>query len=424
MQRLSSAPLVKYSLTYVVNICKGTTLTSMLRTYRYRMYPSKRQRELIRKNIDACRYVYNWALENKKRAYENEKKSLSWFELNKMLRELKVEEPWLKDAYSQSLQMSIRRVDLAFKHFYRRVRNGETPGFPKFKSKRNLSRSFDIPQFFVAEFSKMRVKIPKIGYIKTVFHREYTGQAKQSVIKIEKSGQIYINIFVEQIAEYSEPPEVNEGNTVGLDLGIASYAILSNGEKIDNPKHLEVSLKRLKVLQRKLSRKKKGSNNHEKARLQVAKLHDKIKNQRRDFQHKLSTRLVCENQGITVESLNVSGMIRNPMLSRRIADAGWAAFIMMLDYKSRCNGVALIRVGRFEPTSKLCSKCDSKNDNLTLSDRNWTCPVCKTTLDRDLNAALNIKRLGLELNTPQELGEEPVDLSLWEGLKQEAVDLG
>jgi putative transposase len=396
----------------------------MWRTYRYRLYPNKRQRELIEQNIDACRFIYNWALEHKKRTYEDEKKSLSWFDLNNMLRELKTEEPWLKDSYSQSLQMAIRRVDLAFKHFYRRVKDGEKPGFPKFKSKRNLSQSFDIPQFFVVEFSKKRVKIPKIGYIKTVFHREYTGKAKQAVIKVEKSGRVFINIFVELNIELPEPHKANRENTVGLDLGIASYAISSNGEKIDNPKHLEDSLQRLIVLQQRLSRKKKGSKNHEKARLQVAKLHDRIKNQRRDFQHKLSTRMVCENQGIVVESLNVSGMIRNRRLSRRIADAGWAAFIMMLDYKCRCDGVAFIRVGRFEPTSKLCNKCGSKNVNLALSDRKWTCPTCKTTHDRDQNAALNIKRLGLGIDTPRELGGEPVDLSLWEGLKQEAVDLG
>jgi len=160
----------------------------MLRTYRYRLYPNRLQRELFRKNIDACRFVFNWALELRKKVYEDEKKSLSWYHLNKMLPELKKKEPWLKEAYSQSLQQAVRRVDLAFKHFFRRTRNGETPGFPRFKSKKRPVQSFDIPQFFAVEFSRKRVKLPKLGRVKAVLHRQFEGETKCAVITMNNTG--------------------------------------------------------------------------------------------------------------------------------------------------------------------------------------------------------------------------------------------
>ncbi len=395
----------------------------MLRTYRYRLYPNQRQQEMIRKNINACRFVYNWALELRTRAYQEKKKPLSWYDLNKRLCVLKKQETWLREAYSQSLQQAIRRVDLAFRHFLRRVKNGETPGFPRYKSRRRPVQSFDIPQFFRVEISKKCVKIPKIGRVKTIFHRQFGGEAKCAVVTMTNIETFFISIVVESDAQPPEKSLLHEGNTVGLDLGILNYATLSTGERIENPKHLKKSLGRLKVLQRRVSRKKKGSASRKNAKLRVAKLHEKIRNQRRNFQHKLSTRLVSENQGIIVECLGVSSMLKNRNLSRSISDAAWSSFLWMLEYKCEWNGVKFMKIGRFEPTSKICSACGNKNEDLSLSDRKWTCLACGGIHDRDINAALNIKRLGLNPIAPREPREVPVDLSRREGMKQEATDL-
>lgn len=391
----------------------------MLKTYRYRLYPNRRQQRLIRKNVDACRFVFNWALEMKIRAYEDKKERPSWYDLNKMLPILKTSETWLRDAYSQSLQQAVRRVDLAFKHFFRRIKNGEKPGFPRFKSRRRPVQSFDVPQFFSVEFSRKRVKLPKIGRVKTILHRQFEGRARRAVVAMTNTGKYFISIVVETNALPVEKSLIHEENVIGIDLGILNYATLSTGERIDNPRHLKKWLKRLGVLQRRLSRKKTGSKNREKARLRVARLHEKIRNQRRDFQHKLSTRLVYENQGIAVELLNVSAMIKNAYLSGSISDAAWASFLRMLEYKSEWKGVTFVKLGRFEPTSKLCHVCGYRNDSLTLADREWICPECGSNHDRDLNAALNIKRLGLESIAPWGPGEVPVDLSQRRGMKQE-----
>ena len=395
----------------------------MLKTYRYRLYPNRGQKELIRKNIDACRFVYNWALDLRKRVYEDENRALSWYELNKKLTKLKKQETWLRDAYSQSLKLAIRRVDLAFRHFFRRIKNGETPGFPRFKSRRRAVQSFDVPQFLAVEFARKRVRIPKIGHVKAILHREFEGQIRCAVVTMTKTESYFISIVVETNVRPPEKSIVCEEKTVGIDLGIHNYATMSNGERIENPRHLEGSLRRLGILQRRLSRKKMGSRNRKKAKRRVAKLHEKIRSQRNDFQHKLSTRLVRENQGIAIEDLNVLGMLRNNHLSRLISDAAWSSFLWMLEYKCEWNGATVIRIGRFEPTSKMCNVCGYKNDTLTLSDRDWMCPKCETTHDRDINAALNIKRLGLESITPRGPGEAPVDLSRSKGMKQEVTNV-
>lgn len=187
--------------------------------------------------------------------YEDGKRSLSWFDLNKMLRKLKTEETWLKEAYSQSLQQAVRRVDLAFRHFFRRLENGETPGFPRFKSKRILRQSFDIPQFFQVEPSKNRVKLPKIGRLKAVLHRQFEGQVKCATVTMTSTRKYFIHIVVDTDDDLPQKSRIHSGNTVGMDLGFLSYATLSTGEKIENPRHLERSIQRLRILQRRLGRK-------------------------------------------------------------------------------------------------------------------------------------------------------------------------
>jgi len=393
----------------------------LIQTYRYRLYPNQQQEEMIRRHIGACRFIHNWALEQRINAYKDEKKSLSWYDTNNMLTELKRTQcPWLYDISSPSLQFANKRVDLAFQHFFRRVKNGnEELGYPKFKSKHNSVQSYDVrSDCYKVDFQRKQVRLPKIGWVRTVLHREFDGTPKMATVKMTKTGKFFITIPVEDGKKPPERAPVNENNTVGIDVGLLSYATLSTGEKIPNPRHLDNSLKRLKALSRRLSRKKKGSKNREKARANLARLYERINNQRSDFLHKLSTRLIHENQGIAVESLDIKGMTSDSRFARGISDASWGTFILMLDYKCQWNGKTLLRIGRFEPSSKLCNVCGYKNDELELSQRQWKCPDCGAVLDRDVNAALNIKRLGLI--TPQGLGEEPVDqLALASGMKQE-----
>lgn len=365
----------------------------MLRAYKYRIYPNKSQIEQIEKQFGACRFVYNWALEQKIKYYETEKKSLSCFAVTNQLAVLKKQEEysWLSESNSQALQMAIRNLDNAFTKFFR-----EKTGFPKWKSKKNPVQSFQIPQHYVVDFEEGNVKIPKIGKVKASFSREFEGTCKTATISRSTTHKYYISILVDDGKELPSKEKFSEGSTIGVDVGIKDFAILSNGEKIDNPKYLKNSLTKLKVLSRRLSRKQKGSNNCQKAKLKLARLHEKITNQRNDFQHKLSKKLVCENQAIALETLNVQGMIKNHCLAQSISDAGWYSFTRMLEYKAEWYGKTILRIGTFKPSSKLCSTCGYHNKDLTLAVREWTCPSCNTFHDRDVNAAINIKKFALQ----------------------------
>ena len=397
----------------------------MFRTYRFRLYPNTSQRESIRKNIDACRFVYNWALERKNAAYIMNGTSLSEFDLNNLLKELKIEHRFLQNAYSQSLQQSVKRLHKAFQNFFRRVKHGdETPGFPKFRSKRYHRQSFDVPQGLKVDYEERRVYLPKIGYVNAMFHRRFNGTAKMCTVVSTNTDKFFICIVVDDGKTPPKKKRVTTRNSVGIDMGLKAYATLSTGEKIENPRYLQSSLKRLQCLHRRLSKKKKGSKNQEKARVILAKCHEKIRNQRADFQQKLSTQLIRENQAIMIETLNVSGMRRNRRLSKAVSDAAWSSFLGMIRYKAELYGVTLVEVGMFEPTSKLCHKCAFKNDKLTLKDREWTCPECQTTHDRDINASLNIKMIGLrDYHASGEPGEGPVELPTVVGVKKQEATL-
>jgi putative transposase len=399
----------------------------MLRTYRYRLYPNKMQRERIHQNIGACRFVYNWALETKKTAYEIDGSNLSWYDLNNRLKALKQDYPFLQNAYSQSLQQAIKRLHLAFQHFFRRVKLGKHKlGYPNFQRRKYHRQSFDVPQFFTVDFASQRVRLPKIGQVKTIFHRRFTGTPKTCTVVATSTGKFFISIVVEDGTASPPKPQATCQTSVGIDVGLTTYVTLSTGTKFGNPRHLQNALKRLRCLHRRLSKKVQGSRNREKARQRLARCYERVANQRADFQHKLSTQLIRENQAIMVESLNVRGMVRNRRLAQSIADAAWSRFLGMLRYKAEWYGVTLVEVGRFAPTSKRCHRCGHKNEALGLADREWTCAACGTSHDRDLNAAQNIKLMGLwSLRTPREPREEPVELSaLAEAVKQEAPSIG
>jgi putative transposase len=382
----------------------------MLQAYKYRMYPSHEQVVLLMSHIHACRFVYNNSLEQKIRAYEQEDRKLSCFDLNNRLPALKEEHPWLKDVNSQSLQSTNKNLDNAFTRFFR-----EKKGFPRFKSKKNPVQSFQVPQSYSVDFGQRWIKLPKISKIRTIFHRVFTGKMKYATVSVTSTGKWFVSILVDDGEAEPAPVSFSLDTTLGIDVGLKDFATLSTGEKIENPRYLKNSLQRLKVLQRRVSRKVKGSKNRKKAIQKLARCHEKIANQRNDFLHKISFRVVSENQAIAVESLNVSGMMKNHCLAQGIGDVSWSMFFTMLDYKCRKYGKTLLKIGRFDPSSKICSKCGYIKRDLVLSDREWICPDCGTHHDRDINAAINIKKFALqEQNLVGVSGAErafgPVDL--------------
>jgi len=227
-------------------------------------------------------------------------------------------------------------------------------------------------------------------------HRRYEGIEKTATISKTSTGKFYISILVDDDKECPKKENFGENSTVGVDVGIKDFAILSNSEKINNPKHLKTSMQRLKVLQKRLSKKQKGSKNREKAKLAVARLHERISNQRNDFQHKLSSKIISENQAIALETLNVNGMLKNHCLAQHIGDASWSSFVTKLEYKAKWYGKTILHIGQFEPSTKICSVCGYYNKELTLANREWDCPDCKNKHDRDVNAAINIKRFALD----------------------------
>nr|WP_303714153.1 IS200/IS605 family element RNA-guided endonuclease TnpB [Methanoculleus marisnigri] len=381
----------------------------MLQAYEYRMYPTQTQIPLLMRHVHACRFVYNYSLEQKIRAYEQDGKRISCFDLNNRLPTLKAEYPWLADVNSQSLQYANRNLDNAFTRFFR-----EKKGFPKFKSKKNPVQSFQVPQHYHIDFERCRVRLPKIGDIKTIVHRTFSGKMKYATVSVTSTGKWFVSILVDDELPEPGPVPFSSETTIGIDVGLTDFATVSTGEKVANPRYLKNSLQRLKVLQRRVSRKVKGSQNRQKAIRKLATCHEKIANQRNDFLHKLSFRVVCENQAIAVESLNIAGMQKNHTLARSISDVSWSTFFTMLEYKCRKYGKTLLMIGRFDPSSKICNCCGYMNRDLKLSDREWTCPDCGTVHDRDSNAAINIKKFALQEQNlvgvaGAERAEEPVD---------------
>jgi putative transposase len=381
----------------------------MLIAYKYRMYPDDEQREMFLKHIGACRFVYNLSLEQKIKVYETDKTSLSCYDLNAMLPDLKKEFEWLKEINSQSLQQTNRNLDSAFKRFFR-----EKKGFPKFKSRKNPIQTFSIPQHYKVDFDNNQVKLPKIGWINTKLSKTFKGISKTATVSMTATGKFFISILVEDGRETPEKKPFGYDSTIGLDVGIKDFVTMSDGTKTDNPKFLKNSIQRLKVLQRRLSKTKKGSKNRDKARYNVTLQHEKIMNRRKDFLHKVSSKIVSENQAIAIETLNVTGMIKNHCLAQAIVDVSWSEFFRQLEYKCEWYGKTLLRIGRFEPSSKICNICGSSNNDLKLSDREWTCGGCGTLHDRDVNASINIKKFALQdqnligVIAPGGTGDEPV----------------
>lgn len=360
------------------------------KSYKYRLYPSPSQELLIKKHFGCCRWVYNWALEKRIEAWRNDKGFLDRYKINAMLPSLKraPETVWLSEVNAQSLQAETVNVEVAYKNFFKYGK-----AFPRFKSKKNRQR-FQCPQYVSVDFECNIISFPKIGRIRAPLSRRFDGKIKTTTVSRDPSGKLYAAILVEDGRPEIPRLSFDEDSTLGIDLGLNTFATLSTGEKIENPRFLRIALYKLAREHQRLSRKDKGSRNREKQHIKVALAHEKIRNQRQDFLHKLSTRIIRENQAIALETLNVAGMIRNRSLSRSISDASWSEFVRQLEYKARWYGKTIFRIGRFEPSSRLCT-CGVVNRNLTLKERIWTCPNCGATHDRDVLAANNIKRMAL-----------------------------
>lgn len=357
----------------------------MLKAFKYRLNPTEEQKVLLNKHIGASRFVYNLALETKQMAYVGNKHNLSCFELHSQLTALKEELPWLREINSQSLQQSITNLDKAYTSFFK----GQN-SFPKFK-KKSSSGSFNLPQRITIEDGKLIIpKFTKKNGIDIVLHRPLKGEIRQATISKTPTGKYFVSILCETGEKNKAKPKISEETTIGIDLGIKDFAITSNGEVFSNPKYLREAQSKLKYTQRKYS-KYKGKRTKKK----IAKLHEKVANKRRDYLHQVSTKLTRENQTICLENLNVSGMVKNHKLAHSISDASWATFVSMLEYKAEWGGVNLLRIGRFEPSSKTCSNCGYIYKELTLRDREWTCNSCGAEHDRDVNAAINIKNFSL-----------------------------
>ncbi len=370
-------------------------METIYKAFKYRIYPNQEQEVLVNKHIGSCRWLYNYALNKKVDAYKKDKTKLTRFDLSSDLPQLKKnkETEWLKEINSQSLQMSLKNMDEAFTRFFR-----DKKGFPKFKSKRNNRQSFNIPQSIKADWENKNVSVPKIKNIRMALDRIPEGDIKSATISKTPTGKYFMSILVDTKKKEPKKYKIKEETSVGIDLGIKDFAITSNGEKFDNPKHLNKHLKRLKKLQNRASKKQKGSENRKKANLRVALIHEKIGNSRNDFLHKLSSKLIAENQTICLEDLSVENMLKNHKLAQSIQDCSWSKFNEYLEYKAKWNGNNIVRIGRFEPSSKMCSNCGKINNELTLKDREWKCEGCDSNHDRDINASKNILDFGLHQN--------------------------
>lgn len=363
----------------------------MKRAYKYRLNPTPEQIVFFNKSFGCCRFVYNYMLGKRIEAYQRDKTKIGWVGLAKMLTELKKEDgkEWLSEVSNECLQQSIRNMDSAFVKFFR-----EKAGFPNFKAKHYSRQSYKAINSVSVDLDNNKVRLPKIGWVKFFPNRKFDGKVCSVTVNKTPTGKYFISVLVDDGKEIPVKPAVRYDTSIGIDVGIKDFAVCSNGDVYANPKYLEKSEARLKVLQRRFSKTKKGSNRRERARKILARQYEKVSNQRNNFLHQVTSKIVRENQTIIIEDLNVKGMLKNHHLAKSISSVSWSEFFRQLEYKCEWYGRNLIRIGRFEASSKTCI-CGYVNSELKLSDREWVCPKCGRHNDRDILASVNIKRFGL-----------------------------
>jgi putative transposase len=419
----------------------------MMRAYQFRVYPTADQQQNLSRYFGASRYVWNWALRLIKdnfnhtemircswggdlKTYSEEDAltmklhgckdtSLELFNIDatkcsllltptarrkagrlpgNLQHEpgLKDIQPWLHDVPDKILRYSLRNLGTAFKNFFKADKNGAHRGYPKSKSLHNRQSIQFQGENVRLDTRTGLMSVPGLKNIEVRLHRSIDGKIGTTTISKTKSGKYYVSFQVDDGRELPLTKLVSRDRVIGIDVGLASYISTSEGDKIDGLQPLRESEDRLMVLQKRLSRKQKGSKNRDKARLKVARMHEKVANQRADFQHKLSRELVDSHDAIVLESLNIKGMVKNHHLAKSISDAGWSEFMRQIKYKADWAGKTVVEIGQWEPSSKTCHSCGHKLDDLTLDVREWICPRCGAHHDRDINAAINIKALGMD----------------------------
>lgn len=367
------------------------------KAYKFRIYPNKKQEILIAKTIGSSRFVFNHFLDKWNSAYNKTGKGLTYNACSSQLTQLKKELIWLKEVDSIALQSSLKNLDDSYTRFFKKQNKA-----PRFKSKKNRVQSYTTRHIngnIAIEGNK--IKLPKLGLVHFAKSREVKGRILNATVRRNPSGKYFVSVLVETEVQPLEKTE----SSIGIDLGITDFAILSDGRKIDNNKFTSKMEKKLKREQRKLSRralnaKNSGVNlldakNYQKQKLIVARLHERVKNQRDDFLNKLSTEIIKNHDIICIEDLNTKGMLRNHKLAKSISDVSWSAFVTKLEYKAEWYGKTIVKVSRWFPSTQICSDCGHQDGKKSLEIREWTCSVCHEHHDRDINASKNILAEGL-----------------------------
>lgn len=397
-------PSINYPLRPVLRY--NSRMPAAQRSYRIRCYPNPAQVRMLSHWVGASRWLWNWALDSRIKAYNRRQESITGVDISRRLTKLKKlpRYAWLAHPPATCLTQALRDLDSAYSHFFRRAKNGEKPGFPRFRSRYDNVVSLRFQDVSPAKWLKGTVSLPKLGAVKIAEDLPNIASPDTITLKHEADGRYYVTFCA--MVDIDLLPVANR--VIGVDLGLTHLAVLSNGEKIENPRKYHARLRYLRQ-QRSLSRQQKGSKRREQQRRRVARAHAKVKNQRQYAAHQLTTRLVREFDVIAIEDLAVKNMIKHPRLARHIADAGWGEIRRQLEYKAKWYGRTLVVVDRWFPSSKTCGSCGHKLDELRLDVRVWACPKCGKEHDRDINAAQNVLLAGMRQLGPGEWGDLRVD---------------